>query len=92
MPKCDFVHEAWGPHEGCKEFMDEPETFPCTNDAAVRYTTFWEGPDYPDYRFIREISTTHACAEHTWDDVHDMYPPPYGPEVLFTEALDGSEF
>jgi hypothetical protein len=90
MTQCDYVHEIWGPHEGCKEFMDEPETFPCTNDAATAVTTFWEGPDYPDYRFVRIISTEFFCAEHPLDD--EFLGAPYGPTLISIMPIDGSEF
>jgi hypothetical protein len=92
MQTCDYVHEAWGPNEGCKEFMDEPETFPCTNPAAVIHTVFSEGPDWPDYRFIREISTIAACDEHPVDLDDEFNPPPYGFVHLFSTPINGDEF
>lgn len=75
MPQCDYVHEAWGPHEGCKEFMDEPETWPCPNQATVQHTFQTEGPDWPDYRYVKVVSTVFACDEHPFAEDEDSYWP-----------------
>lgn len=34
---CEFVYEAWGPHPGCAEFMDQPDEFPCGEKATVTF-------------------------------------------------------
>lgn len=32
---CEHQFEAWGPHEGCAEFMVEPETWLCGDRATA---------------------------------------------------------
>lgn len=58
---CEFVHQVWGPHEGCAEFMDEPDTFTCGGPASTRFLLYDEmvaayGED--------PFSTWTLCPEH----------------------------
>lgn len=88
MPKCDFVHEAWGPHPGCKEFMTEPETWPCSNEATTVTVSQFSGPSWPDHEWETVIFPTYACAEHLYtDDLGD----PFCTKILYTMPIDGSE-
>jgi hypothetical protein len=52
---CEAMFEAWGPHEGCREFMDRPDTWGCDKPAThiVKGVEQWAGP--VKYR---------TCAEH----------------------------
>lgn len=64
--KCDYEHELWGPHEGCREFMDGPEAIiPCNNDATRVFHVTDHTP------FGDEDEDVYACDEH--DITDDMY-------------------
>jgi hypothetical protein len=91
MTQCDYLHEAWGPHEGCKEFMDEPETFRCQNPAAMVHTTVTEGPDFPDYKWTKWVENLAACEEHPVD--FEEFSGYFGaPTLLYSLPLNGDEF
>ena len=54
---CGIIIEAWGPHPGCAEFMDEPDQFRCGVAADVQFVLndlVWDGGPY----------TLNACREH----------------------------
>jgi hypothetical protein len=51
---CQAIIEVWGPHEGCREFMSEPESFPCGGEAAALLTLSCDGT----------ITTEFLCGEH----------------------------
>lgn len=59
--RCQQIVEVWGPNEGCAEFMDRPDEFPCGYDAVRRVDIFdaWvagEGGPGEDSALL--------CAEH----------------------------
>lgn len=63
-PTCQWEHEIGAPHEGCAEFMSNPQqTFTCDNPATIRIT-------YHDAFYIRVSGdpdgTTEIlyCADH----------------------------
>jgi hypothetical protein len=35
IPGCVMEHEIWGPHEGCREFMAEPEAIVVCGGPAI---------------------------------------------------------
>jgi hypothetical protein len=53
--RCFHVFEAWGPHEGCREFMTRPDVFVCRQPA----THVVKGNDPYEGRF-----RVLACREH----------------------------
>lgn len=55
---CGFIHYAWGPHEGCAEFMDAPDWFLCDNPGTtwVMAGGSQEAQVGPDW--------DHYCPEH----------------------------
>lgn len=57
--RCMVEVEAWGPHPGCKEFMDAPDIFPCGGDAEWRvvWVERWMGQGY-------EFNAEILCADH----------------------------
>jgi hypothetical protein len=87
--QCDFQHEVWGPHEGCKEFMDEPETFRCQNNATMIHTLTEAGPDYPDYRWVTWVTPLAACDEHPFDP--DPALAYCAPTLLYSLPINGDE-
>lgn len=65
-PGCDYEHDLWGPHDGCKEFMTEPEaTVRCDEPATTKYIIVTHTPwgDEEDVMF--------ACEAHKQSD--DLY-------------------
>lgn len=62
---CEYVQEMWGPHEGCREFMTEPEAVVCCTNPATRiYIVEHHVPPVGDVE--REVM--YACDEHTIED------------------------
>lgn len=60
---CMFEVEAWGPHPGCAEFMDEVETWTCEAPADVIHIVEEVGmpeADDPD----RVVTVLTLCREH----------------------------
>lgn len=61
------IHEAWGPHPGCKEFMTEPDTFPVKCDDEARYRVVWTN-DFENFRddgpYDIEIWAELMCPKH----------------------------
>ena len=45
MMTCQAVEEMWGPHEGCREFMDEPEAVVFCGEPAVAIESWGDHPD-----------------------------------------------
>ncbi len=68
-PTCEFEYEAWGPHPGCREFMDGPEAvFPCGEPAVMRFHIICHTPEGD------EPGTLLACATHVREiGPDDMY-------------------
>lgn len=64
---CEFVYEAWGPDEGCREFMDEPDTWTCTDPATHR--VLFETPPAAGYPSAETILLCDEHAEQIWDDI-----------------------
>lgn len=66
---CSYEYELWGPHEGCKEFMTEPEalihcdTPPAFNVVAIdHYAAHFLGtPENPD---TSPLFAAVYCSEH----------------------------
>lgn len=60
--RCFKVHEVWGPHDGCREFMARPDTFLCRQPAThvVKGVDPYDGP-YKDL----------GCGEHAAEAVAD---------------------
>lgn len=85
--QCEFVHEVWGPHEGCKEFMDTPETFPCTNQATTMTMVHYSGPD-ENYDWVTADFPMHGCHDHPVTEDYVSYTD----KILWTVPIDGSEF
>ena len=56
--KCEWVHEAWGPHLGCAEFMTEPERFECQADTTHYVVLKQHGPEGP------WVEAHNFCGEH----------------------------
>lgn len=84
--RCYVEYEAWGPHEGCKEFMDAPDTWACDQPvvalviATDRQTQRdWDryGPwtqediDRSDGHLNWPTYTILSCAEHLPDAIED---------------------
>ena len=69
--RCEHVWEAWGPHEGCREFMTEPEAIvQCDEPATVVITGLefgFEPPHEPVER--RTFSCTHHAADIAKDSM-----------------------
>lgn len=62
---CELELEVWGPNEGCREFMTEPEHVGrCGKIAVERVTVDLTGPG-PD-EITRE--TFNCCDEHRYPD------------------------
>jgi hypothetical protein len=60
---CDFLHELWGPHEGCREFMTEPEAVLRCGQPAVRLQLVeFASPEGP------EREELHSCAQHSVEE------------------------
>ena len=66
IPQCDFLWEIWGPHPGCKEFMDAPEMIVQCHVPAGYVI---QGEDV-DQEGVTE-RTLHACGEHLGDLAED---------------------
>lgn len=106
--KCFAEYETWGPHEGCREFMDQPETWDCDGRVCA-YIVFtipevereWEryGPYTPQQIAESEGHLdypTHlilACREHALECGED---DPFSKDTFvefFTEGMtDGDAF
>lgn len=65
---CQFTHEAWGPHPGCKEFMDEPEIYQCGQPATGIIVEIDHAP--PIYGGTT-VEIMYVCQEHRWDEGED---------------------
>ena len=74
--RCDATIEVWGPHPGCREFMSEPETFVCGEQAVRLWVVEEHDPDG------RELVTYARCNDHGLDG-----PLPYA-EVQWTTPID----
>lgn len=62
--QCEIVHEAWGPHEGCREYMTGPEAvIRCSSPSTheVKMTSPWDG------RITSRVCREHA-REHRSDE------------------------
>lgn len=73
--RCEITHEAWGPHEGCREFMAEPDVFPCGGWATVRLVwveeSGWEPSGY-------HFGAILLCADDVSDYIDMILHDPYG--------------
>lgn len=67
--QCDVVHEVWGPNEGCKEFMDVPEGFRCSNPAAHVMAFESRNPAFPG---VNVVYFCEPCYQH-----EDLHPDPH---------------
>ena len=64
--QCEFYWEAWGPHPGCKEFMQEPEAIiQCADPAAYVVVGEQHGPDG-----VQEVRIP-TCGHHLKDIAED---------------------
>lgn len=51
---------AWGPNDGCAEFMTEPDEMPCGRPATRTLTTYF----YDTHQGKRGSITEHLCTDH----------------------------
>lgn len=60
--QCGFLLQAWGPHEGCREFMDRPYTFQCPKPSThvVKLTQ----PEFRDFWELNGSEHVRECEQH----------------------------
>ena len=73
---CEHVDQAWGPHEGCREFMSEPDEIPC-GEPATRLLTAYVN----DGRRSRPVAE-RLCTEHAVLHAQTDAATPYVEAVL----------
>lgn len=66
---CEHVHEVWGPHEGCREFMTEPETFRC-QELAKHWLAVKNFDQQGSW-----VESVNVCSEHFTQYVSDAVKP-----------------
>jgi hypothetical protein len=57
--RCDAVHEMWGPHEGCREFMTEPEAIVRCDGPVTHYAVIEHGSPSGAY-----VEAENLCEQH----------------------------
>lgn len=89
-PTCDHETAVWGPNEGCKEFMDEPDAivrceFPAVQRVVLRH---FYPPDVSDPTDTgEEDEVVHFCEAHRMD----RHEPQQYAEILEMEDLTEPE-
>lgn len=86
-PDCDATIEVWGPHPGCREFMTEPECFPCSAPATAAVTVEEVVYDDEAGEMASERTTYLRCAEHL--PSNDMFTTVVASSDRFFDPGDG---
>ena len=82
-PACNYVHEIWGPNDGCREFMTEPDAVVECGQPAIGVTVIREF-------FPPDISNPHdegMAIAVLW---HCLDCPPVTGGTPYCEILGGS--
>lgn len=79
--RCEITHETWGPHPGCREFMTEPDVFPCGGWATVRLVWMESAGYEPSGYYFGAMLLCIDCAPDYVDMI--MAPSPYEELICF---------